>query len=236
MDTVAALLAAVREREGVAFDAPDRTTAYSSHELATTAWKAANLLSHFGVRPGARVAVVVGPGDPGPDDEPGFLAATPQPLLAALGALRLGASVDLAPGATVDATALVAPAAWLDRYDAAPGCTRLAYGAQPSDPAVEHFERQVWSENPVEPPETVDPDAVALADRGTTQSALLDEAVSVAAEYGMADRRVAVRGRLDGTVLARGVLAPLSAGGTVVGGQDGAGDLLLNEDGDVIAR
>jgi len=236
MDTVAALLAAVREREGVAFDAPDRTTAYSSRELATTAWKAANLLSHFGVRPGARVAVVVGPGDPGPDDEPGYLAATPQPLLAALGALRLGASVDLAPGATVDATALVAPAAWLDRYDAAPGCTRLAYGDQPSDPAVEHFERQVWSENPVEPPETVDPDAVALADGKTTQSDLLAEAASIAAAHDMTDRRIAVRGRLDGTVLARGVFAPLSAGGTVVGGQDGAGDLLVNEDGDVIAR
>jgi len=237
METIADLLADAREREGPAFDAPGRTTPYSAGELATTVRKAGNLLSHYGVREGVRVAVVVGPADPGPGDEPGHLVGTPQPLLGALGAMRLGATVSLDPDRSVDATALVVPASWRDRYEVDPGCAVLAYGDAPADPAVAHFEREVWSENPVAPPETVAPDAVALdGPSGGTQGSLLSRAATLAETHGMAGRRVAVRGRMDGAVFVAGVLAPLVAGGTIVGGPDGEGDRVVGAGGDVTAR
>ena len=56
MDTVADLLARARERDGIAFDAPGRSTGYSFREFVTDAWKTGNLLRHYGVREDAAVA------------------------------------------------------------------------------------------------------------------------------------------------------------------------------------
>jgi hypothetical protein len=47
MDTVADLVAAGRERDGVAIDAPNRATPYSYGEFCTNTWKAGNLLGHY---------------------------------------------------------------------------------------------------------------------------------------------------------------------------------------------
>jgi len=231
MDTIGDVLAAARDREGVAFDAPGRTTGYTFRDFCTGAWKAGNLLRHYGVREGAIVGVVVGPAAPGPDEEPGRLGAAADPLLAALGATLLGATVDLDPDPSAEATALLAPAAWLDRYDPGPGCTRLAYGEQPAAPDVVHFERERWSENPVEPPDRVTPDAVALVD-GRTHADLLGRAQDAVTAAGLAaGDRVAVRGRVTADTVAPGILAPLVAGARICGGDPVDADFVVEPDG-----
>lgn len=233
MDTVGDVLARARDREGVAFDAPGRTTGYSSREFATSAWKAGNLLSHFGVHGGATVAVVVGPKAPDGDAEPGRLAAAADPLFAALGAMLLGARVDLDPAESPDAAAIVAPDAWLERYDPGPACSQLAYGGPPDAAEVIHFEREVWSENPVAPPDRVTPDAVALV-TALTQDALLDRA-GAAVRRGDIDGgdRVAIDGATTAETFGPGILAPLAAGATIVGGDPEEVDVWVGPDGDV---
>lgn len=219
METIGDLVEQARESDGVAFDAPGRTTGYSLREFATSTWKAANLLSHYGVHAGADVAVVVGPKAPGPDDEPGSLADSPDPLFGALGAMLLGAAVDLDPDASVDDAALLVPAAWLDRYDVGPGCTPIAYGGPPDAADVIHFERERWSENPVAPPGRVTAETVALVATGGTHQTLLDRARDAvgAGEIEGGDR-VTIDGPVTAETLAPGILAPLAAGGTIVGG------------------
>lgn len=234
METVGDLVEQARERDGVAFDAPGRTTGYSAREFATTAWKAGNLLRHYGVYGGATVAVVIGPKAPDDDAEPGRLAAAADPLFAALGAMLLGASVDLDPAESPDAAAIVAPSAWLDRYDPGPACSRLAYGGPPEAAEVIHFERAVWSENPVAPPDRVTGDAVAFSAEGTTHEELLDRARAAVGrgDVGGGDR-VAIDGPVTVATFAAGILAPLAAGATIVGGDPGDADVRVGPDGDV---
>ena len=235
MDTIGDVLAAARDREGVAFDAPGRTTGYAVRDFCTGAWKAGNLLRHYGVRERATVAVVVGPKASGPDEEPGRLGAAADPLLAALGATLLGARVDLDPDPSVEATALVAPALWLDRSDPGPGCTRLAYGEQPAAPDVVHFERERWSENPVEPPDQVTPDTAALVD-GRTHADLLGRAHEVVTATGLtAGDRVAFRGPVTADTVAPGLIAPLEAGAVILGGDPIDADFVVEPDGAVTA-
>jgi len=96
---------------------------------------------------------------------------------------------------------------------------------------VAHFERELWSENPVEPP-----DAVAAADpvfraddRTYTHAELLAAARDVAAAHDLGDGDVVA---LDAPLtevgaLAAGVLAGLSVGATVrLGGTDGGDDIV----------
>jgi hypothetical protein len=235
MATIGDILADAREREGVAFDAPGRTTGYAVRDFCTGAWKAGNLLRHYGVRGEATVAVVVGSKDPESAEEPGSLGAAADPLLALLGATLLGATVDLDPGPTVEATALVAPAAWLDRYDAQPGCTQLAYGGPPAEPSVVHFERERWSENPVAPPDHVTSDAVAMVE-GQTHADLLGRAQEVVSGVGLgAGDQVATRGHLTAESVAPGVLAPMVAGATIIGGDWEEADAVVDPDGTVTA-
>lgn len=235
METIADAVAATGEHDGVAFDAPGRGTGHSYDAFQDGVRKAANLLRQYGVRSGARVAVVVGPKAPDEGDVPGYLAGSIDPLLAALGGTLLGGVVDPAPATDVDAAALVAPSAWLDRYETAPGTTRLAYGGPPDDPAVARFERERWSENPVEPPESVDAGEVAVDDgtaythadvlamAGTPREALdLEPGVLVAVET-----------ELDGPAIAAGVVAPLLAGATIVGGDATDADVRVGRDGAV---
>jgi len=236
MDSVAEVVAAGREREGAAVAVPGRTTDYSYDDFCTNVWKTGNLLRHYGLRAGAACAVAVGPKDGGDRaGEPGW-PDTADPLLAVLGAGVLGATVDLAPPTAVDARTLVAPAAWLDRYDPAPGCSAVAYGGPPEEPSVVHFERERWSENPMQPPDPAGSDAVYVG--GHAQGDLLAAAASVVAETGLAaGDRVAVCAPLTTAGAVAALVAPLTVGATaVLAGpdcDDGGAAVVVGPDGDV---
>jgi len=213
MNVIGDLVARERRREDLALRTDSRAGSYSYAKCCTNAWKAGNLLRHYGVRGDATVAVDSGDADSD---------LTPPPILALFGAALLGATVRFDPPETPEARVLVAPTERLDRYGAAPGTQVLGYGAVPDDPEVVHFEEQLWSENPTEPPDVVASDAVALAvagsERGFTHERLLDSAETVVSEYDIdPESEVVIRAPLSdpGTVVA-GVLAPIRAGGTVV--------------------
>ena len=242
--TLEDLVAAAKEREGTVLDAAGRSAPYSYREFATNCYKAGNLLGHYGVHPGAAVTVAVGPkeapGDSGADDGGtsdgetsdggsgedaiGFLGAA-EPLLAILGGASVGATVDVTPAAPVESRALVAPA-WRS-FETAPRCSTLAYGGPPEDPAVAHFEAELWSENPTAPPEPVAATDPALRADGESYSheTLLAVAGDVVADHGLDDTsQVMLSASLtDPGALVAGVLAPLSVGATVVL-PDGADD------------
>jgi hypothetical protein len=243
-ETLKELIAAAKDREGTVLDAAERSAPYSYREFATNCFKAGNLLGHYGVHPGAAVTVAVGPkeapGDSGADDGEtsdgetsdggsgedaiGFLGAA-EPLLAILGGASVGATVDVTPAEPVESRALVAPA-WRSS-ETAPRCSTLAYGGPPEDPAVAHFEAELWSENPTAPPEHVDPEDPALRADGESYSheTLLAVAGDVVADHGLDDTsQVMLSAKLtDPGALVAGVLAPLSVGATVVL-PDGADD------------
>jgi len=256
METIAALLGTGRDREGVAIDAADRSAPYSYRELCTNAWKAGNLLGHY-THPGGSVAVVAGPkaadraGADGPDrpargegsarhtetDREGTIDSA-DPVLAALGGTLLGTTLTLTPETPVSTDALVRPAgaAWAGRYPAQAGCAVLAYGGPPEPSSVEHFEAALWSENPIEPPESVEPATPAVRANGETHSHgdLLNRAGAVVDQHNLDERsRVVLAGDLRAPgVLVAGVLAPLSVGATIVLGAHGApGDAGLVVDG-----
>jgi hypothetical protein len=216
--TLAQLIRAGRERDGVAVSAPERTTDYSHHEFATSTWKAANLLSHYGVRTGVGAAVAIGPKAPDADATPGRLGTAMAPVFALLGATLLGApaSVGVDDG---EHAVLVAPTAWLDRFDVAPGVTHIGYGAPPEAAGAVHFEREAWSENPIEPPEPVAADDVALRvdGRGYTHAALVGAAEGVVDGGDLQATSVVGLDAIldDAATLVAGVLAPLVAGGTI---------------------
>jgi hypothetical protein len=239
MATIASLVETGRERDGVAIDAPDRSAPYSYGELCTNTWKAGNLLGHYTHR-GGRVAVVVGPKDadgPDPVDREGHVDSA-DPVLAALGGTLVGTTVTLTPESPVDADVLVRPAgeAWAGQYPAQPGCAVLAYGGPPEPSSVEGFEAALWSENPIAPPESVDSTTPALDAAAATHSHgdLLDRAARVVDRHNLdGTSRVLLSGDLrDPDTLVAGVLAPLSAGSTIVlGGTDAVEDVALTVDG-----
>jgi len=237
MQVLSELVAAGRERDGVFFSTPERSAPYSYRDFCTNVWKGGNLMRHYGVREGMAVAVVVGPKNPEPADEPGYLRDCPDGLLAILAATLDGAVADIAPGTEVDATALVAPAAWLDRYELAPGTKALAYGGPSDDPTVAGFERELWSENPLQPPGERAPSDPALRDDDGTYShgELLAASERAADEYDIdAETTVAVRAPVStaGAVVA-GLLAPMRAGATVRFGDETASDLAVADGNDV---
>jgi len=233
MDVIGDLVARERRSDAIALRTDSRAGSYSYAKCCTNAWKAGNLLRHYGVRGDATVAVDAG----GADRD-----TTPPPVLAFLGAGLLGATVTFDPDATADSDettdvrALVAPTDRLDRYDPAPGTQVLGYGAVPEAPEVVHFEEQLWSENPTEPPDRVSPNAVALAVGGTTftHERLLDAAESVVEEFGLdAESEVALRAPLAAPgALVAGVLAPIRAGGTVLLDRSRTGAVAVATDGE----
>jgi len=230
MQTLVELVAAGRERESVLFTSPERAAPYSYRDFCTNIWKGGNLMRHYGVRTGMDVAVVVGPKNPEAGAEPGVLRDCPDGLLGALAATMNGAVAQLNPPDEVDATALVAPANWLDRYELAPGTKALAYGGPSDDPTVAGFERELWSENPLQPPGEIAPDDPAVDDgESYTHGELLDASERVVSEYGVgAEMTVAVRAPVTtaGAFVA-GVLAPMRAGATVTFGGDEPGDITV---------
>lgn len=224
MDVLGDLIGPERRSDQLVYERPgDRSRSYSYASFCTDAWKAGNLLRHYGVREGATVGVLDGPKAPADtDDRTG--TPVPESLLALFGATLLGANVLFDPGREPDVRALIGPAAWLDRYELPPGSKALAFGGPPDDPTVAHFERELWSENPIPFPEAVDPDATALRPEHDEIShrSLLTAAREAVDDYGLTDEhRVAVDAALSdpGTVVA-GVFAPMLAGGTVVVSDD----------------
>lgn len=208
--------------------AGDRARSHTYDSVCTTTWKAANLLRLYGVHEGSVVGIVDAPKHP--DFEPGTSPPTaetpiPEVVFAFLGAASLGATVRFDPPADAAVDALVGPAAWLDRYEPGSACTEIAYGGPPEAPSVVHFETEVWSETPIAPPETVDPDAPVLTNDGRTfdHRRLLGAAEAFVEHQDLtADDSVVVDAALSapGTVVG-GILAPLLAGGTIQVGGDG---------------
>lgn len=227
MDTIGELVArdrrsrepALRARTGV-------NTRYDYYQLCTTAHKTGNFLSHRGVRAGERVAVVA--------------SESGAPILSLFGAALLGACVRFDPPREVDARVLVAPADVIEAYDLPPSATRVAYDGESDDPAVESFGESVWSENPFCPtPPEVDSSTPFLltGNRSYTHGELLSATERVVERRGIgAGDEVAIRASLSRpeTVVA-GVLAPLSAGATIVFPSAGTeADLAITETGDQV--
>jgi hypothetical protein len=220
MDVLGDLVARDRRSDRPAVRVDGRES-YTYHDLCTTAWKAGNVLRHYGVAGGRTVAVAA--------------LARPAPLLTFLGAASLGAVTRFGPSpdpadaseAETRARAVLVPASDESAYDLPAGSKLFVYGDRPADPSTVHWETDVWSENPAIPPYEVAPDDPTLAVYdGTTYSHhdLLDAAGEVVDEYGLdASSRLWLRGPLERPgVVAAGVVAPLLAGGTVAVGHDGS--------------
>jgi len=241
METLADLVAAGRNRDGAFLDIPGRQTAYSHREFCTNVWKAASLLGQYGAHPGGEVAVAVGPKAP-PAVEPAGTGHAAEgtaadrgagridaadPLLAILGGTLRGAMVSTTPTSPVAARVLVCPTAWREDLETTAACSKLVYGATAGEShdgdgstSAPDFDRERWSESPVEPPERVTGGLAAI--RGSeavfSHADLLAAAAAAIDRYGIDDAsRVGVRADLRRPgVLAAGVLAPLRAGATVV--------------------
>jgi hypothetical protein len=206
MDVIGDLVARERRTPARALRVDASGRSYTYHDFCTTAWKTGNFLRYLGVARGDVVAVA-------PD-------ALPEPLLTLFGAALLGSVTRFDPGG--DARAIVVHQSAESRFDPPPGTNLAVYGGPPSSPSVAHWEGVVWSENPAFPPTDVSPDAPALAAPETgdryAHADLLSAARRVVDRVGIdGETTVAVRSSLarPETVVA-GVLAPLSAGGTVV--------------------
>lgn len=185
----------------------DAERAVDYRRFCTTAWKTGNFLRNEGVRSGAEVVVA---------DDPSPLAVT-----TLYGASLLGATVAFGTDAVTERTrALVGPTARVVDLGLGPRTRVVAYGSDPGDSTVAYFERDVWSENPTEPPDVVAPGDDLLRTGGRTYSHadVLAEARAVGETYDFdAETAVAVRAPFaePRTVFA-GLVAPLVAGGTVL--------------------
>ncbi|WP_323675050.1 hypothetical protein [Halorubellus sp. PRR65] len=208
METLVDLVARSRRSDRPALRAPAHGQFYDYQRLCTTTWKTSNLLHARGVR--ARSTVGVG-------DDP-----RAQPVLAVLGTALLGAKAYVGAPRDVDARAVVAHVDDVDDYDLEPGTQRVAYGGEPTDPEVYHFEGDVWSENPTTPPEADARAAVNVAlvtgAEALTHGELLAAAADVADRLSVTEEtEVAVRAPLsDPRAFAGGVLAALYTGATAV--------------------
>jgi len=215
MNVIGDLVARERRSDDLAIRTDSRAGSYSYEKCCTNAWKTGNILRHYGVRGGATVAVDAGE------------SLTPSPLLAFFGASLLGATTRFDPAETPEAKALVVSASRAEAYDPGPGTKTFVYGDVPDAPEFAHFEAEMWSENPTNPPDRVAPDDTALAavDREFAHEQLLTAAERVVDEYDLGDDdEVAVRAPLaDPGAVVAGVLAPVLAGGTVLVDRESTG-------------
>ena len=201
-----------RRNDDSALVAAGDNRTYDYRRFCTTAWKTGNFWRRRGVHEDATVAVA---------DDP-----APEAVFSFLGAALLGARTRFDPPRDSDARVVVAGPDEIGDYEVPPGGTRVAYGGQADDPAVAHFERDVWSENPAFPETPVDPGTAALVteDDGFSHADLLTPARAVADDWGLEPGdAVAIRASLadPGTVVA-GVLAPLLAGAAILLPDEGA--------------
>lgn len=219
MNVLGDVIARDRRSDRPALSVPALGRRYDYRRFCTTAWKVGNFLSHLGVRRGVGVGVANDP--------------IPETVLTLFGAASLGAVVRFDPPREVDSDlrALVVPVDAIDDYETAPSTKRVVYGDPPADPSIAYFERDVWSENPTEPPNRVESDDPLLEATGRryTHGEALSAARSVVAEYEIdADSTVAVRGSLaDPTVVVSGLVAPFVAGAELSLGPESEGDLVV---------
>jgi acyl-CoA synthetase (AMP-forming)/AMP-acid ligase II len=218
MHTLLDLVAQARERDGVLVTAGDRAAPFTYRDFCTNVWKMGNVLSHYGVRAGARVALAVGPTAPAASADAGWLGSSPTPIQTLLATTLDGAVVDPDPVAAVDATVLVAPTGWIDRYELGPGTKPIGYGEPPDDPRIAHLEEEAWSENPTAPPESVSAGTDALATGALhSHGDLLAASRRVVAEHDLREAdTVAIDAPLShaGTLVA-GVIAPMRVGAKI---------------------
>lgn len=229
MESLKDLVAACREADGSVIETPARTAPYTYDDFVPNVWKSGNLLGHYGVHPGGSVTVLAGPKD-ADADERSRRADAADPVFAIVGATLVGATVELEPTEPVESRAMVLPAGWTTRYECTPQCTQIAYGGPPEEPDVVHFEQEMWSENPIEPPERVAADDPALRDAEGTYSHgnLLSVATDLVDENDLdADSKVVLDAPLVDVGAITVVLATLAAEATVelradASGGDGA--------------
>jgi len=217
MDTVAELLARERRSAAPACRVGESSHVYDYRRFNTTAWKVGNYLRHEGVRGGVTVGVAADP--------------NPKALLTVLGVGLLGAAVHLDPPKSFDGRAVVAPLEEIAGFDLEPGARRIAYGDDPDDPAVDHWEGGVWSENPTMPPEAPAPDTPLVTDgqRTASQAAVLSGARAAAERAALDEETTACLRAPPSTPAAiAGALAPLSAGAELLfPGDDAVGDVAI---------
>ena len=220
MDVLGDAIARDRRSDRPALSVPAVGRRYDYRRFCTSAWKTGNFLRHLGVRDGVGVAVA---------DDP-----TAEPVLTLYGAAALGAVVTFGPPREIDdeTRALVVPAVDIDAHEVGAATKRVVYGDAPTDPSVSYFERDVWSENPTEPPIHVASDAPLLRIDGTGYShgEVLRAAQAVVDERGLGpDSLVAVRGSFtDPSVVVAGLVAPVVAGAEVAVGPESEGDLVVD--------
>ncbi|MFB6161869.1 MAG: hypothetical protein ABEJ86_00285 [Halococcoides sp.] len=162
----------------------------AAESVVDLAHRSAHLLHQHGLRGGGTLAVV---------DREGPALPT---VLGTLAAWSLGATV------TVEVEAAdVALAPTGHAIDADPSGRTVRYGADPPGEAI-GFERHLWGENPVEPPESVDPATPAI---GEGDHAEVGTAARTVADAVDADR-VTVEGAIDGpAALVAAVAVPVVA-------------------------
>lgn len=224
MDVLGDAISRDRRSSATALRVPTLGRDYDYRRFCTNAWKVGNFLRHHGVRGGATVAIA---------DDP-----VPETVLSMYGAALLGAVVRFVDGRLGDAPkALVVPESGIDSYTVPPETRAIVYGARPADPSVAYFERDVWSENPTEPPDRVAPADPLLSTGETryTHREVLDAATTVIDDHDLnADTEVAVQEPFTSPgVVVAGLIAPIVAGGTAVVGPGATGDVLVDSDGDV---
>lgn len=212
------LVARERRNDALALDAPALGRDYDYRRFCTTAWKVGNFLHHIGVRSGVAVGIAADP--------------VPEPVLSLFGAALLAAPIRFLDGDPDEDTRAVVVPPGREAVDLPPGGQRVVYGDPPEDPSVSYFERDVWSQNPTEPPDPVTPEDVALRAEGEySHRDLLAAAEGVVGEWALEPgESVAVRAPLahPGTIAA-GVVAPLLAGGKVLlPGEGSEGDYAVS--------
>ena len=193
-----------------------RSRSWSGEQFCVDAWKAGNLLRHYGIREGTTVGLFDGTGAEETDTSE---TPNPQAIIALFGAWTLGASVAAEPASLDGLDVLVGPADRLDGRELPPGCKAMGYGGRPEDPTVAHFEGERWSENPVQFPADVESADPALQVEGDewTHAELLAAGRRVREEYDIdPDDRVALSASLSdpGAIIA-GTLTPLLASATI---------------------
>lgn len=225
MDVLGDAIGRDRRSSATALRAPAVGRNYDYRRFCTNSWKVGNFLRHHGVRGGAGVGIA---------DDP-----LPEPVLTLYGAALLGAVVRFAPAEDASPRALVVPESEVDRHDPEPGTKIIAYGNRHENPSVAYFERDIWSENPTQPPDPVGPaDPFIVTDERTyTHKEIIAAAERVIDDVELgSDAKVAVHGSFSNPgVVAAGLVAPIVAGGAIVLGPEPTGDLVVGGDDSDVA-
>lgn len=223
MKTLPKLLEATGDSDTVAIGVPAAgEQVYTYDRLRSTVYSTANLLSDAGISEGSRVAIA-----------PKKASET---VVAFLGAASLGATVWFGGPARANVDALLAPTEYVDKYQIPSDSLRVGYGSAPDDDSVVHFGKAVWKADETPPQAGVLPGTKLLTDGENTYShrELLDAAAEVVDARDIEEGTVvSVRAPLrDPRTIAAGIVAPLSATGTIrfPSGPRDIGDLGIADD------